>query len=241
MSLSIFDRFKVGIGPSSSHTVGPMWAAHRFLLELDSRKLFDRIAEVRADLYGSLALTGKGHATDVAVMLGLSGERPDRIDPNIVDDLIEGIRRNGRLRLAGQTEVPFVENEQLVFHFMESLPKHPNGICLRALDAAGEVLFEERYEVRPDGSQRKNYYVKESCGIAAGMFITALHTMGLVTLTHTPSPMAFLTKVLGRPENERPFVMFPIGYPLPGVQVPDLARKRLDEVFVIVGEESEGG
>ena len=99
------------------------------------------------------------------------------------------------------------------------------------------VLFEERYELRPDGAQRKNYYVKESCGIAAGMFITALHTMGLVTLTHTPSPMAFLTKVLGRPENERPFVMFPVGYPLPGVQVPDLARKGLDEVMVVVGEE----
>ena len=99
------------------------------------------------------------------------------------------------------------------------------------------VLFEQRYELRPDGSQRKNYYVKESCGIAAGMFITALHTMGLVTLTHTPSPMAFLTKVLGRPENERPFVMFPVGFPLPGVRVPDLARKPLDEVLVVVGEE----
>ena len=103
------------------------------------------------------------------------------------------------------------------------------------------VLFEERYEVRADGEQRKNYYVKESCGIAAGIFITALHTMGLATLTHTPSPMAFLTKVLGRPENERPFVMFPVGYPLPGVQVPDLARKGLDEVLVVVGEEADGG
>ncbi|MEM7287964.1 MAG: nitroreductase family protein [Actinomycetota bacterium] len=103
------------------------------------------------------------------------------------------------------------------------------------------VLFEERYEIGADGAQRKNYYVKESCGIAAGMFITALHTMGLVTLTHTPSPMAFLTKALGRPENERPFVMFPVGYPLPGVQVPDLARKGLDEVMVVVGEDVSDG
>lgn len=94
------------------------------------------------------------------------------------------------------------------------------------------VLFEQRYELRPDGEKRKNYYVKESCGIAAGLFIAALQNMGLATLTHTPSPMAFLSKVLGRPENERPFVLFPVGYPLPGVRVPDLARKPLDQVLV---------
>lgn len=99
------------------------------------------------------------------------------------------------------------------------------------------VLFEQRYEQRSNGDRRKNYYVKESCGIAAGLFIAALHTMGLATLTHTPSPMAFLTKTLGRPENERPFVMFPVGYPLPGVRVPDLARKPLDDVLVHVGED----
>jgi len=94
------------------------------------------------------------------------------------------------------------------------------------------VLFEQRYERRDDGEKRKNYYVKESCGLAAGLFIAALHNMGLCTLTHTPSPMAFLSKVLGRPENERPFVLFPVGYPLPGVQVPDLARKPLEDVLV---------
>lgn len=98
------------------------------------------------------------------------------------------------------------------------------------------VLFEQRYEQRAGGVRRKNYYVKESCGIAAGFFIAALHNMGLATLTHTPSPMAFLTKTLGRPENERPFVMLPIGYPLPGVRVPDLVRKPLDEVMVQVAE-----
>ena len=95
------------------------------------------------------------------------------------------------------------------------------------------VLFEQRYELRPDGERRKNYYVKESCGIAAGIFITALHQMGLATLTHTPSPMAFLTRLLGRPENERPFVLFPVGYPLDGVQVPDLERKHIDDVRVV--------
>ena len=96
------------------------------------------------------------------------------------------------------------------------------------------VLFEQRYEQRANGERRKNYYVKESCGIAAGFFIAALHGMGLTTLTHTPSPMAFLTKLLDRPENERPFVMFPIGFPLDGTQVPDIKRKPLDDVLVII-------
>jgi len=96
------------------------------------------------------------------------------------------------------------------------------------------VLFEERFEILADGTQRKNYYVKESVGIAAGIFITALHNMGLATLTHTPTPMAFLRRILGRPANERPFIMFPIGYPLPGSKVPDLKRKPLDEVAVFV-------
>jgi nitroreductase len=98
------------------------------------------------------------------------------------------------------------------------------------------VLFEQRYGLDDKGEKIHHFYVKESCGIAAGMFIAALHNMGLVTLTHTPSPMAFLTKVLGRPENERPFCMFPIGYPADDCEVPDLRRKTLDEVMVEVGE-----
>ena len=94
------------------------------------------------------------------------------------------------------------------------------------------VLFEQRYELLADGERRRNYYVKESCGIAAGIFIAALHHMGLSTLTHTPTPMAFLSRVLDRPENERPFVLFPIGYPLPGAMVPDLVRKPVGDVAV---------
>jgi iodotyrosine deiodinase len=94
------------------------------------------------------------------------------------------------------------------------------------------VLFEQRYGLDDDGTRRKHYYVKESVGIAAGIFIAALHTMGLATLTHTPSPMAFLTRLLDRPANERPFVLFPIGYPEPGSVVPKLERKPLDEILV---------
>lgn len=94
------------------------------------------------------------------------------------------------------------------------------------------VLFEQRYGIDTDGSRRKHYYVKESVGIAAGIFIAALHSMGLATLTHTPSPMAFLSKLLDRPENERPFVLFPIGYPAEGTVVPVLERKPLDEILI---------
>ena len=97
------------------------------------------------------------------------------------------------------------------------------------------VLFEERYGLTDSGERRHHYYVKESCGIAAGMFITALHHMGLATLTHTPSPMAFLSKLLERPGNERPFVLFPVGYPVEGCLVPDLRRKPLNEVMTVIG------
>lgn len=92
------------------------------------------------------------------------------------------------------------------------------------------VLFEQRYGFRPDGTKRPHYYVQESCGIAAGLFIAAVHRMGLVTLTHTPSPMGFLSDVLGRPANERPYLVMPVGYPAANAQVPDLVRKPLEAI-----------
>ncbi|MCA9719994.1 MAG: nitroreductase family protein [Myxococcales bacterium] len=92
------------------------------------------------------------------------------------------------------------------------------------------VAFEQRHGVDDDGGKIKHFYVKESVGLACGLFIAAVHTMGLVTLTHTPSPMGFLTKILGRPEHERPFILFPVGYPAADARVPDLQRKSLDEV-----------
>ncbi len=97
------------------------------------------------------------------------------------------------------------------------------------------VLFEQRYGVGEKAEKLHHFYVKESCGIAAGLFIAALHHMGLATLTHTPSPMAFLTRLLERPENERPFCMFPVGYPAENCVVPELRRKGLGEVMVEVG------
>ena len=94
------------------------------------------------------------------------------------------------------------------------------------------VVFEQRYGWNDDGTRRHNYYVKESVGIACGLFITALHRLGLATLTHTPSPMAFLSDLLGRPSNERPFIVFPVGYPVDDCRVPELVLKPLDEVLI---------
>ncbi|MFO0961166.1 MAG: L-serine ammonia-lyase [Isosphaeraceae bacterium] len=144
MNLSVFDLFKIGIGPSSSHTVGPMWAAFRFVRHLEEAGLLDAVARVRIDLYGSLSATGRGHATDKAVILGLSGERPDTIDPASVESLVEGARSGRRIRLAGRRDVPFVEADDLLFHF-ESLPRHPNGLRFAAFDGSGNALAVDAY------------------------------------------------------------------------------------------------
>jgi nitroreductase len=103
------------------------------------------------------------------------------------------------------------------------------------------VVFEEVWGYGLDGERRKNYYPKESVGIACGLFVAALHHMGLATLTHTPSPMGFLSKILKRPENERPFILFPVGYPAAGAEVPDIKRKGLAEVAVWDVEFEAGG
>ncbi|MBX7104554.1 MAG: L-serine ammonia-lyase [Gemmataceae bacterium] len=141
MALSVFDLFKIGIGPSSSHTVGPMLAAYRFAAPLRDAD----VARVHVDLYGSLALTGRGHCTDKAVLLGLSGEMPDTVDPDIADPMVERIRSNGRLRFAGRTEIAFDEPRDLVFHMTESLPRHPNALRISARDAVGTIIATETY------------------------------------------------------------------------------------------------
>jgi len=145
VNLSVFDLFKVGIGPSSSHTVGPMVAAYRFASTLRERELLARVGRVVTDLYGSLALTGRGHATDKAVLLGLSGERPESVDPGDADAIVEVIRGACKLRVGGEQVVPFHEANDLRFHETESLPFHPNGVRFTAYSAAGEAVAEETY------------------------------------------------------------------------------------------------
>ena len=145
MPLSIFDLFSIGIGPSSSHTVGPMWAAHRFLLALENHGETDKTARVLVELYGSLALTGKGHATDTAVLLGLMGERPDRTDPDSLAGKIAELRERKRLNLAGSREIAFDEAEDLLFRFDELLPEHSNGMRFTAFDDKENCLRSEIY------------------------------------------------------------------------------------------------
>ena len=145
MAISVLDLFKVGIGPSSSHTVGPMRAALLFVSGLRDEGLLGRVAGVKAELFGSLGATGKGHGSDKAVLLGLEGEAPERVDPERVDAILARIRGEHRIRLAGVQPVRFVEREHLVLHRRQSLPYHPNGMRLAAFDAAGALLCEKLY------------------------------------------------------------------------------------------------
>jgi L-serine dehydratase len=145
MSLSVFDIFKIGIGPSSSHTMGPMNAARSFVELLAARDLLERTAQVSAQLYGSLALTGRGHCTDRAILLGLEGLSPDTIDSSTVEPTLHRIRVEGRIRLLGRHEIAFDEPLNLLFHMDQALPGHSNGMRFTAHDAALQVLAKEEY------------------------------------------------------------------------------------------------
>ncbi|WP_257308308.1 L-serine ammonia-lyase [Geothrix fuzhouensis] len=144
MVLSVFDLLRIGIGPSSSHTVGPMRAARSFVLGLETAGLLEATAAVKAELFGSLGATGRGHGSDKAVLFGLLGETPEGVDVEAVKDLVARVRDSGRLALLGKHEVPFREAEHL--HLLhKSLPFHPNGLRFTALDAAGGVLRTKVY------------------------------------------------------------------------------------------------
>jgi L-serine dehydratase len=145
MSLSVFDIFKIGIGPSSSHTMGPMNAARDFVSLLEARGLLQRTAQLSAQLYGSLALTGRGHCTDRAVLLGLEGMSPDTIDSAAVEPALQRIRSGGRIRLLGKHDIAFDEPLNLLFHMDQVLPGHSNGMRFTAHDAALQVLAREEY------------------------------------------------------------------------------------------------
>src|SRR5580658_5527440 len=145
MSLSAFDIFKIGIGPSSSHTMGPMNAARSFVELLEARDLLSRTSQVSAQLYGSLALTGRGHCTDRAILLGLEGLSPDTLDPKAIEPILDRIRTGGRIRLLGRHEIPFDEPLNLLFHTDQILPGHSNGMRFTAHDEGLAVLAREEY------------------------------------------------------------------------------------------------
>jgi L-serine dehydratase len=145
MAISVFELFRIGIGPSSSHTVGPMRAACTFVSRLADSGHLDRAERVHATLYGSLAHTGRGHGTDRAVILGLQGKLPDRVDPDRIEAALGKVAQSGRIALAGRREIAFDAATDIAFNKRESLPYHPNGMRFRATDAAGECLSERHY------------------------------------------------------------------------------------------------
>jgi L-serine dehydratase len=146
MAVSTFDLYKIGIGPSSSHTVGPMRAAARFVEHwLDEPGRLGDVARVRAEVFGSLALTGRGHGTDKAVLMGLEGQHPDTIDPDIIPAALERIRGGGQVLLLGRHAVPFDEKRDLVMNKRQKLPHHTNGMRFTAYDAADAVIATRDY------------------------------------------------------------------------------------------------
>jgi L-serine dehydratase len=145
MTISVFEMFKVGIGPSSSHTVGPMRAGRDFVLELERQDLLEKTASVVTQLYGSLALTGIGHGTDKAVMLGLTGAAPDTIDPDTIEPTLQDISEGKSIDLAGKHRIDFDRDMHLLFLKHEFLERHSNGMRITALDADENTLFAMDY------------------------------------------------------------------------------------------------
>lgn len=143
MAISVFHLFSIGIGPSSSHTVGPMRAARQFVINLDKEGILAKTHSIKVDLYGSLALTGKGHSTDLAILLGLEGNSPEGIDPNLVQSKVEQIRSSHIINLLGKQEVFFDEPKQLLFHYDKQLPFHPNGMRFHSYNETGKELKSE--------------------------------------------------------------------------------------------------
>ena len=150
MTTSLFDLYKIGVGPSSSHTMGPMRAACRFARELDRNGLLDRAARIQTDLYGSLALTGMGHATDRAILLGLAGNEPAATDPAAIESAVAAMRSSRRIDLAGKRSIGFDEPSDLLFHSDQMFPpgaqtKHPNGLRFTAFGAEDAILAQRTF------------------------------------------------------------------------------------------------
>jgi L-serine dehydratase len=166
MAVSVFDLFKIGIGPSSSHTVGPMRAARLFALRLAHAALLERTARLQVQLYGSLGATGKGHGSDKAVILGLLGHEPDSVEVEAIPALLAQVRGSGRLALLGRHEIGFAEKTDLKFHRRETLPFHANGMRCTAFDERGDEIESRCYysvgggfvvsdEVAADGARHR--------------------------------------------------------------------------------------
>jgi L-serine dehydratase len=145
MTISVFDLFKIGVGPSSSHTVGPMIAARRFLLHLKKTALFEQTVRVQVLLHGSLAHTGKGHATSSAILMGLQGEIPAEIDAPAIPNMVKAIIRSREIQLLQEKCIEFVRKRDVIYDVNNTLPQHPNGLTFQAFDADGMVIKHRQY------------------------------------------------------------------------------------------------
>ena len=145
--ISVFDMFKIGIGPSSSHTLGPWRAAQQFVQMLEDRQVLELVVQIKILLYGSLAKTGKGHGTDIAILLGLSGDDPVTFEVDEVTPKTEKIRSSDKLILAGKKEISFFVNDDLLFLFNESLPYHPNAVTFQAFLSNGTAVSGTYYSI----------------------------------------------------------------------------------------------
>jgi L-serine dehydratase len=208
MAISVFDLFKIGIGPSSSHTVGPMTAACRFARGLRDDGLLAKVASVHVVLYGSLGLTGKGHGSDKAVLLGLEGETPDQVDVDGIPARLAAIRDRCRVRLLGEHEIAFDPASDLEFERKRSLPLHPNGMSFSAADASGAELAARTYYSVGGG------FVVDDAAAGAGRikpddrplpypFSTAAELLELTERTGLPiSGLMLANEAAWRPETE---------------------------------------
>ena len=194
MKHSLFELFKIGIGPSSSHTMGPMRAALRFARELESTGLTSRTASVQVDLYGSLALTGHGHGTGRAILLGLSGQTPEAIDPAEIEGQLSVIRTAGTLQLPGHRTIAFDEASHLLFHRDQMYPvagvvSHPNGMRFSAVDSGGALLLERIF-----------FSIGGGFIVSAGEFAAAQGTQATVDdeARGVPYPFHSAQELLGR-------------------------------------------
>ncbi|MDD1793461.1 L-serine ammonia-lyase [Enterovibrio makurazakiensis] len=186
MSHSMFDLFKIGVGPSSSHTVGPMLASARFASALRDQELLHNVEKVRVELYGSLALTGKGHATDVACVMGLMGEWPDTINSDDIPTLAAMVKGSKELPLDGHRFIPFDWEADLVFHFDKVLPEHPNGMTLTAFGKSDEALLSCTY-----------------FSVGGGFVVKKGETDALASDFQPPFPFSSAVELLAHCESEK--------------------------------------
>ena len=171
MAISVFDLFKIGIGPSSSHTIGPMIAARKFILSIEESNQLKRVTRIKSEMYGSLGATGRAHGTPKAIILGLEGEQPEKVDATLITKRIEKIYSAGRINLLGEYTINYNHETDLKLYRKKSLPFHPNGMIFFAFDESGKELVQKTYYsvgggfVVDDSNKNENYIAEDQTEI----------------------------------------------------------------------------